>query len=463
MLKKSNFIGVHKEKIDKYYRFIKELGHGSFGKVYRCQRISTGDFYACKKFDKKLIKNKKRLKTEINLLRATDHPNIIKLYEAFEDKNYLYLIMEECTGGELFLRLVMNAKNNKLYTEKDAAKIMKQILEAVNYLHCHGVCHRDLKPENILLSSKDDFSQLKLIDFSLSQILNTTDDIMKGQVGTLYYMAPEVILGNYNEKCDVWSCGVILYILLSGNPPFFSKSEEKLKQKICKMKYNFDLPQFSKISQDAKNLIRQIFVDRDNRPTIADVLNSTWVKGNAPNASSEFLNIDLSPIMKYSKLNLVQKSVINFRAFHMTTNEAEEFINIFKLIDKNSDGVLTFDEIKNGIQHCKFSFKIDEDIIVKLFNDMDIDKNGLVNYTEFVSALMDYEKNIKIEHLIECFQNYDEDNSGKICFKEFCNILRPQNEEEKKELKELYDMFDNNGDGEIDIDEFIQGFKKCVN
>ena len=463
MLKKSNFIGAHTEKIDKYYSFIKEIGHGSFGKVFRCQKISTGEIYACKMFDKKLIKNKKKLKVEINLLRATDHPNIIKLYETFEDKRFLYLIMEECSGGELFQRLAMNAKNNKLYTEKDAAKIMKQILEAVNYLHYHGVCHRDLKPENILLSSMDECFQLKLIDFGLSKVLKKMDDKMKGEVGTLYYMAPEVILGNYNEKCDVWSCGVILYILLSGNPPFFAKNEEKLKQKICGMKYNFDLPQFSRISEDAKNLIREIFVDSDNRPTISDVLNSSWVKENAPNASTEYLNIDLSPIMKYSKLNLVQKSVINFRAFHMTTNEAQEFINIFKLIDENSDGVLTFEEIKNGIKHCKFNFKINEDTLVKLFNDMDIDKNGLVNYTEFVSALLDYEKNIKMEHLVACFQNYDEDNSGKISFKEFCNIISPQNEEEKKELKELYDRFDDNKDGEIDIDEFIKGFKKGVN
>ena len=463
MLQKSSFIGVHTEKIDKYYHFIKEIGHGSFGKVFRCQRISTGDIYACKMFDKKLIKNKKQLKVEINLLRATDHPNIIKLYETFEDKRYLYLIMEECSGGELFQRLAMNAKNNKLYTEKDAAKIMKQILEAVNYLHSHGVCHRDLKPENILLSSMDECFQLKLIDFGLSQIIKTMDNIMKGEVGTVYYMAPEVILGNYNEKCDVWSCGVILYILLSGNPPFFAINKEELKQKICGIQYNFDLPQFSQISEDAKNLIKEIFVHSDNRPTISDILNSSWVKKNAPNASSDYLNIDLSPIMKYSKLNLVQKSVINFRAFHMTTNESKEFINIFKLIDENSDGVLTLEEIKNGIQHCKFNFKINEEIIVKLFNDMDIDKNGLVNYTEFVSALLDYEKNIKKEHLIACFQNYDEDNSGKISFKEFCNIIRPQNDEEKKELKELYDRFDDNKDGEIDIDEFIKGFKKGVN
>ena len=460
MLKKSTFIGVHKEKVDKYYKFIKEIGHGSYGHVYRCQSISTGNVYACKMFDKKYIKNKKRLKTEIDLLRATDHPNIIKLYEIFEDKYHLYLIMEECSGGELFTRLEMNAKRNKLYTEKDAAKIMKQILEAINYLHYHGVCHRDVKPENILFSSMEENSQLKLIDFGLSKVVKTTDDVIKGEIGTLYYMAPEVILSNYNEKCDVWSCGVILYIMLSGNPPFFDNNKEKLKEKICNLEYNFNLPIFSKISEDAKDLLKQIFVSNENRPTISDVLNSTWVKENAPNSSSESFNIDWGHIQKYSKLNLVQKSVINFRAFHMNTNEAQEFIDTFKLIDENSDGVLTLEEIKNGIKHCKLKVNLNEDTIEKLFNDMDLDKNGLVNYTEFLSALMDYEKNIKKEHLIECFKNYDADGSGKIDFIEFCNILSPQNEDEKKELKDLYNRFDIDRDGEIDIYEFIEGYKK---
>ena len=430
MFKKSDFIGTRTEEIDKYYTFIKEIGHGSYGHVFRCQNISTGNVYACKKFDKQLIKNKTRLKTEINLLRATDHPNIIKLYETFEDKQYIYLIMEECNGGELFQRLALNAKNNKLYTEKDAAKLMKQILGAVNYLHHHGICHRDLKPENILLSSMSDNFQLKLIDFGLSKVLKTMNGTMKGEVGTVYYMAPEVLKGKYNIKCDVWSCGVILYIMLCGNPPFYSKDEKTLKEKICNFEYDFNHPAFNKVSEDAKDLIRSIFVDSKRRPNISDILNTSWVKENAPNAGSDYLNIDWQKIIKYSKLNLVQKSVINYRAFHMNANESQKFIEMFKSIDENNDGVLTFDEIKNGMQNCKFNFEIKENDLIKIFNDMDTDKNGLINYTEFIAALMDYEKNIKKEHLIECFQNYDEDRSGKIDFNEFCKILRPQNEEE---------------------------------
>jgi calcium-dependent protein kinase len=302
--------------------------------------------------------------------------------------------------------------------------------------------------------------QLKLIDFGLSKVLKTMNGLMKDKVGTVYYMAPEVLKGKYNIKCDVWSCGVILFIMLCGSPPFYAEDEKKLKEKICKLEYDFNNPMFIKVSEDAKDLIRSIFVDSKRRPTISELLNTPWVKENAPNAGSAYLNIDWKRVIKYSKLNLVQKSVINYRAFHMSSNEAQEFIQMFKLMDENSDGVLTLEEIKNGLKNCKFNLEIKEQDLIQLFNDMDTDKNGLINYTEFIAALMDYEKNIKKEHLIECFQNYDEDHSGKIDFNEFCKILTPQNEEEKKELKNLYDQFDDNGDGEIDIEEFIQGFKK---
>ena len=460
MIRKSTFVGSHRENIKKYYTFIKELGHGSYSHVYRCQSNATGNVYAVKQFDKKYIKDEKMIKTEIKLLKAMDHPNIIKLYDTYEDKDYLYLLMEECNGGELFHRLAENAKNHKMYTEKDAASIMKQILQAVNYLHSHGVCHRDLKPENILFSSMEAKSQLKVIDFGLSKVLNEIDEVMKGEVGTLYYMAPEVIEGKYNEKCDVWSCGVILYIILTGHPPFFSKNEEKLKQKICSMKYNIDLPVFSKISQDAKDLLKSILVKANKRPTISEVLESPWIKGNAPRASNETLNVDWGHVKKYTNLNLVQKSIINFRAFHMNSNEARQYIEMFKMIDKNNDGVLTIDEIEQGIKHCKLDVNMNNKEIVQLFKELDIDQNGLINYTEFLSALMDYEKEVKKEHVIQCFNSYDADKSGKINFKEFCEIINPQNENDEKELRELYDKFDENGDGEIDLNEFLDGYKK---
>ena len=456
MIVKSQFIGEHIADIEKSYEFIKELGKGSYGHVYRCQNKATGYVYACKKMSKKKIKSKTQFKTEINLLRATDHPNIIKLYDIYEDTDYIYLIMEECNGGEFFDRLAKRAKEKKMYTEKECAKIFKQILEAVNYLHAHGVCHRDLKPENILFSNLSDDSCLKLIDFGLSKVLDGDKDL-KGTVGTTFYMAPEVITGKYNEKCDIWACGIILYIMLCGKPPFYSQDEEELKKKICSMKYNFNYPEFKKVSQDAIDLISHMLVGPEKRLSAAEVLSTPWIKENAPHATGENLKNNWENIERYSKLNLVQKSIINFTAFHLTSRETKEFVELFKSLDENSDGVLSIDEIKKGVEQSKFGKKGEN--IVKIFEEMDVDKNGLINYTEFISALMDYEK-IKENQILACFNSYDADSSGKISFKEFCEIIKPQSKEEQQELKELYDQFDTDGDGEISLKEFKEGFKK---
>ena len=456
MINKSHFIGEHIDKVEKSYEFIKELGKGSYGQVFRCQSKINGNVYACKKMSKKKIKNKEQFKTEINLLRATDHPNIIKLYDIYEDNKFIYLIMEECSGGEFFDSLAKRAKEKKMYTEKECARIFKQILEAVNYLHAHGVCHRDLKPENILFSNVADDSCLKLIDFGLSKVIDG-DQNLKGAVGTTFYMAPEVITGNYNEKCDIWACGVILYIMLCGKPPFYSQDEEELKKNICSMKYTFDYPEFKKVSQDAIDLIKKILVPPEKRLSAAEILQTPWIKENAPNATGENLKQNWEHIEKYSKLNLVQKSIINFTAFHLTSKETKEFVELFKSLDENSDGVLSIEEIKKGVEQSKFGAKGDN--IVKIFEEMDIDKNGLINYTEFISALMDYDK-IKENQILECFNSYDADESGKISFKEFCDMIKPQSEEEKNELKDLYDKFDTDGDGEISLQEFKEGFKK---
>ena len=459
MISKSNFIGEHVANIEDYYVMVKKLGEGSFGNVYRCQSAMTGNVYACKKMNKKKIKNKNRFKTEIDLLRMTDHPNIIKLYDIFEDEEYIYLIMEECSGGEFFDTLAKKAQQKIMYTEKDAAKIFKQILEAVNYLHAHGVCHRDLKPENILFSTMADDSTLKLIDFGLSKVLDPEKKTMKGAVGTTFYMAPEVIKGQYNEKCDIWACGIILYIMLCGKPPFFSENEEKLKKKICSMEFNFDYPEFEKISDDAKNLIKKILVKAENRPSASEVLNDIWIKENAPHASGESVSVNWGQIKDYTKLNLVQKSIINFTAFHLTANETKQFVEMFKSLDENSDGVLTKEEIQKGVDACKLGNKITKENIDNIFDSMDVDKNGLINYTEFISALIDYEKYVQKEQLMECFKGYDADASGKISFKEFCEMIKPQSEEERKELEDLYKQFDADGDGEIDLSEFMRGFQ----
>jgi len=171
-----------------------------------------------------------------------DHPNIIKLYEVYEDSRYMYLVMEECTGGELFDRIYERIEKQSLYTEKEAAAIFKQFMSAVCHCHSQKICHRDLKPENLLFLDSSAGSSMKVIDFGLSKIYSNENHKMTTKVGTAYYVSPEVLEGNYDEKCDVWSSGVILYILLTGEPPFNGVTDDDIYKKIAAKKFSFPSP-----------------------------------------------------------------------------------------------------------------------------------------------------------------------------------------------------------------------------
>jgi calcium-dependent protein kinase len=183
-----------------------------------------------------------KFKLEINLMIQIDHPNVIKLYEVFEDSRYIYLIMEECSGGELFDRIYERISKKSLYSEKEAAKIFRQLMSAICHCHSSKICHRDLKPENLLFlnNTEDD---LKVIDFGLSRYFNEINkNKMNTKVGTAYYVSPEVLSGDYDEKCDIWSAGVILYILLTGEPPFNGENDNIIYKKISQKKFSFPSP-----------------------------------------------------------------------------------------------------------------------------------------------------------------------------------------------------------------------------
>lgn len=249
-ISKSIFVGKSSKTFGEVYTVIKEIGSGSYGRVYRVKNKTTGDTRACKQLTKGRIANTEKFKLEIDLMIAMDHPNIIKLYEVFEDNRYIYLIMEECTGGELFDKIIARIQNKNLFSEKEAAGIFSQLMSAVNYCHGQGICHRDLKPENLLLLNSKDDSPLKVIDFGLSKIFKEEDHKMTTKVGTVievklmkaYYVSPEVLQGDYDEKCDIWSAGVILYILLCGDPPFNGANDNEIYRKISARKFTFPSP-----------------------------------------------------------------------------------------------------------------------------------------------------------------------------------------------------------------------------
>ncbi|KAF2885613.1 hypothetical protein ILUMI_20555 [Ignelater luminosus] len=255
------------------------LGTGAFSVVRLGEsKEHPGQLYAIKIIDKKALKGKEdSLENEIKVLRKLTHHNIVQLLETFEDKSKVYLVMELVTGGELFDRIVEKGS----YTEKDASGLIRQVLEAVDYMHEQGVVHRDLKPENLLYYSPDENSKIMISDFGLSKMEDS--GVMATACGTPGYVAPEVLAQKpYGKAVDVWSIGVISYILLCGYPPFYDENDANLFAQILKGEFEFDSPYWDEISDSAKDFIRHLMcVNVEKRYTCRQALGHPWISGNA--------------------------------------------------------------------------------------------------------------------------------------------------------------------------------------
>ncbi|XP_039299068.1 calcium/calmodulin-dependent protein kinase type 1 isoform X1 [Nilaparvata lugens] len=311
---------------DKY--ILKELlGTGAFSEVRLAEsKEHEGQMFAVKIIDKKALKGKEdSLENEIKVLRRFSestkrtgtcsdsseettwltHPNIVQLLETFEDKHKVYLVMELVTGGELFDRIVEKGS----YTEKDASDLIRQVLEAVDYMHEQGVVHRDLKPENLLYYSPDEDSKIMISDFGLSKMEDS--GIMATACGTPGYVAPEVLAQKpYGKAVDVWSIGVISYILLCGYPPFYDENDANLFAQILKGEFDFDSPYWDDISDSAKDFIRQLMcVDVDKRYTCRQALAHPWISGNA--ASNKNIHGTVSEQLKKNFAKSRWKQLMN--------------------------------------------------------------------------------------------------------------------------------------------------------
>jgi calcium-dependent protein kinase len=381
MFGKETFVNKIKDKNLTDLYFIKnDLGQGSYGKVFQVKNKITGETRACKQLAIKHIQNYEKFMLEINILSKMDHPNIIKLYEVFEDKRFVYLVMEECTGGELFDKIIDRLQNDSIFTEKEAAKIFKQMMMAIAYCHKEGICHRDLKPENLLLLNKKDDTNIKIIDFGLSNIFIDKKGVeikMTSKVGTAYYVSPEVLSGNYDKSCDIWSAGVILYILLCGDPPFNGANDNDIYKKIKTKKFGYTNPLWTNVSNDAKELINMMLSDPDVRPTAEEVLQNSWVKDLAPNSNESILKLNPSSLKTYGNASKFEKAVATFICSRLKDEDVEHLKEVFMAIDKNGDGHLSLEEMIEGMSKVGFDKKQVED----LFKEIDTDKSGAVDYT----------------------------------------------------------------------------------
>ncbi|KAD0637535.1 hypothetical protein R6Q59_012364 [Mikania micrantha] len=454
-----SILGNEYVDLQEIYHIGKELGRGQFGVTYLCTEKATGLKYACKSISKRKLLTKKEvedMKREIMMLQhLTGQPNIVEFRGAYEDERSVHLVMELCSGGELFDRITKKGS----YSEKEAAKIGRQIVNVVHVCHFMGVMHRDLKPENFLMVGQDDQSPLKATDFGLSVFIEE-GKVYKEIVGSAYYVAPEVLNRSYGKEIDVWSAGVILYILLSGVPPFWGETEKGIFEEILHGKLDLQSPPWPSISAGAKDLISKMLTrNPKNRITADKALEHSWLKEDGEASEVPMDSAVLIRMKQFRAMNKLKKLALKVIAENLeSTEEIKGLKQMFNNIDTDGSGSITYDELKTGL--LKLGSKLSEAEIQQLMEAADVDKNGTIDYIEFITATMHRHKLDREENLYKAFQHFDKDDSGFITRDELKHSMTQYGMGNEETINEVLDDVDTDKDGRINFEEFVAMMRK---
>ncbi|CAN8304772.1 unnamed protein product [Cochlearia groenlandica] len=445
-------------QISDKYVLGRELGRGEFGITYLCTDLETHEALACKSISKRKLRTAvdvEDVRREVAIMSILpDHPNVVKLKATYEDGDNVHIVMELCEGGELFDRIVARGH----YTERAAAAVARTVAEVVMMCHSNGVMHRDLKPENFLFANKKENSALKAIDFGLSVFFKPGDKFTE-IVGSPYYMAPEVLKRDYGPEVDVWSAGVIIYILLCGVPPFWAETEQGVALAILRGVLDFKRDPWPQISESAKSLVKQMLnPDPTKRLTAQQVLAHPWVQ-NAKKAPNVPLgDIVRSRLKQFSMMNRFKKKVLRVIAEHLSVQEVEVIKDMFSLMDDDNDGKITYPELKAGLQ--KVGSQLGEPEIKMLMEVADVDGNGFLDYGEFVAVIIHLQKIENDELFKLAFMFFDKDESSYIELDELREALADElGEPDVSVLNDIMREVDTDKDGRINYDEFVTMMK----
>jgi len=443
---------------DFYYLEDNKIGEGSYARVVRCTNKSTGAMRACKviKKNKSGSKELERARKEILICRQLDHPNIAKLFEHFESDTYLYMINVLCTGGELLDRLIETGH----FTEAQTAILMQQLLRALFYMHTLQVAHRDLKIENLCLMNKLPVEQntLKVIDFGCATTFNE-GEYMETKCGAPYFVAPQILAGKYTQAVDLWTVGVIMYILLCGYPPFFGESDAEILSKVRIGIFYFSAADWKHVSPSAKELVKSLLkLNPADRLNAKQALHHEWVSSKAPRIRSPVKLRYLENMRQFGTFNLLKKSTLKIMAAQLDEEYTKPLVDTFMWLDGSGEGTISAAEVREGLVKSGHDEQVIPTDLEEVVRQIDADGSGELEISEFVASTLDPRIYTKEEFCWAAFRIFDQNCDGLIGVRELRDLLNNGQVEEKvskEACKQLIVMLDEDGDMHLDFHEFM--------
>jgi calcium-dependent protein kinase len=452
------------------------LGRGYAGAVVLCKSKVDGKKYALKTFSKaKATKqNFELLANEAQVYLTLDHPNIARLVDVYEDKSSVSFVIEHCAGGELYQRL----QERKIYAEKDAIEATKQMLRALGYLHSHGVVHRDVKLENFLYASEANDSLLKLIDFGFAKFWDPSTK-MTAACGSLAYVSPDVLSREgYTSKCDIWSLGVVVFMLLSGYPPFHGKEEADLISKIKIGKADWLERKWKNVSFAGRDFVKCLLsADPDNRPDAKQAMAHQWLQAEGHSASLMLDAGVLRSLQSYSRSSRLHRAILQIMAQELEPEETKELVEIFHRLDNTHEGVIKLTDLKKAIRGTADGSRVvtpnngeafkmpptpasrlrraNSGKIDDLFHLLDTNGDQQIYYSGFLAATMEMRDRLREEALRATFHRLDANQSGTIEAADLKLILG--DEFEGVEVEQVIgEAITPSAGGKIDFQDFVK-------